>query len=309
MTQTGASGQILVLTDGSPAANSAARVATEIARRLGCSLAILGVSGGPGDDARIAEAVAAAQAHARSRVPSIETIQATGELLAVASRRVRESPTSLVVLGAGRRPGQTPARLASRVWTIVKTLSPPVLIVPEEEAGLASFLFCTGGARYIEEGARFAARMAASVGARVTVFHVSPHAPAMYGDRMEREGGSAETFLKSNSRLARNIRRQIEIFSEAGASTDFRVSVGDVADAVAREVRRGGHDLVIVGSSPTRGTIRTYVLGNVTHDIMTLTRPSFLVLRSSQPGFWAEIWRILTEPAEEKPESGTGKEP
>ncbi len=290
-------GQVLVLTDGSPAGSGAVRLATEIARGLSSALTILGVSGSSADDSRIAEAVAAAQAHARPRVSSLETIQATGELLSVVERRVSESRTSLVVLGASPHGGASPDRVALRVWKIVRTLSPPVLVAPEGSVALSSFLFCTGGARYIEEGAAFAAQIAAGVGARVTVFHVSPQVPAMYGERLEREEESAEDFLRSNSRLARNIRRQIDIFREKGVPTDFRVSAGDVANAVARELRRGGHDLVIVGSSPTGGPIRASMLGNVTRDILALAWRPFLVLRSRQPGFWAEVWRILAEPS------------
>jgi len=290
-------GEILVLTDGSPAGNGAVRLATEIARALSSPLAILGVSGRSEDDSRIAQAVAAGQAHARPRVSSLETIQATGELLSVVQRRVSESPTSLVVLGASPHGGARPDRVASRVWKIVKTLSPPVLVIPEGSVALSSFLFCTGGAPYIEEGAGLAAEIAAGVGARVTVFHVSPHVPAMYGERLEREEESAEDFLRSNSRLARNIRRQIDIFRQKGALTDFRVSAGDVGNAVERELRRGGHDLVIVGSSPAGGPIRTYMLGNVTRDILAFAWRPFLVLRSRQPGFWSEVWRILAEPS------------
>jgi nucleotide-binding universal stress UspA family protein len=292
-----AHGQVLVLTDGSPAGHGAVRLATEIASGLSSPLAVLGVSDSSEDDGRIARAVAAGQAHARPRVSSLETIQATGELMEVVSRRVSESPTSLVVLGASPHGGASPDRLASRVWKIVRMLSPPVLVVPEGNVMLSSFLFCTGGARYIEEGAGFAAEIAVGVGARVTVFHVSPPVPAMYGERLEREEESAEDFLRSNSRLARNIRRQIDIFREKGAPTDFRVSTGDVGNAIERELRRGGHDLVIVGSSPAGGPIRTYMLGNVTRDVLAFAWRPFLVLRSRQPGLWAEVWRILVEPS------------
>lgn len=293
----GVSGQVLVLTDGSPAGNGAVRMATEIARALPSSLAILGVSARSEDDGRITEAVATAQTHARPRVSSLETIQATGDLLAVAQRRVSETPTSLVVLGASPHGAASSDRVASRVWKIVRTLSPPVLVVPEGGLTLSSFLFCTGGARYIEEGAGLVAQIAAGVEGRVTVFHVSPHVPAMYGERLERDEESAEDFLRSNSRLARNIRRQIDTFRKSGVPTDFRVSAGDVGNAVERELRRGGHDLVVVGSSPAGGPIRTYMLGNVTRDILSFAWRPFLVLRSRQPGFWSEVWRILAEPS------------
>lgn len=297
MTEPAAEGGVLVLADDSAAAMSAVRVASDVAGALARPLAILGVSRGSAADAPITSAIAEAQAYAQTRVASLEAIQATGEVLEVAQRRVSESPTSLVVIGANFRGGDPRHGVASRVWRIVKALEPPVLVVPAGTAELRRCLFCTGGERFIEEGAGFAARLAAALGAAVTVFHVSPHAPAMYGGRLEREEEDADEFLASNSRVARNVRRQIEIFRGAGVRTEFRVAGGDVVREVVSEIGREAPDLVIVGSSPARGAIRAYVLGDLTREILARARKPFLVLRSRQPGFWAEVWKSLTEGA------------
>jgi len=287
--------RILVLADDSPAAVGAVRAATQIAAGIGLPLAILGVSGDSAEDAPIEAALSGAYDYARQQLPSVETVRSTGDLFEVASRRVSETPTALVVVGAHARPEQARRRVAPGVWRLVRELAPPVLVTPPGDFSVKSALFCTGGERFIEEGARFAARIAAALQAAVTVFHVSPDLPGMYGDSLRDGEVSPKEFLASNSRLARNVARQIDIFRTAGAETTLRLATGDVVRRVLEETRRRGHTLLIVGSSPIRGALQTYMLGNRTREIVEAAGRPFLVLRSAPAGFWAEFWRSLKE--------------
>jgi nucleotide-binding universal stress UspA family protein len=286
-----------VLADDSPAAETAVHAATQIAAGIGLPLAILGVSGSSAEDAPIEAALARAYDYTRQRLASVETVRSTGDLFEVASRRVSETPTALVVVGAHSRPGQARQRIAPGVWRIVRELAPPVLVTPPGDFSVRSALFCTGGEGFIEEGSRFAARIAAALQAAVTVFHVSPDLPGMFGDRLHESEVSPTEFLASNSRLARNVCRQIDIFRAAGVETTLRLATGDVVRQVLEEVRRGGHTLLIVGSSPIRGPLQTYMLGNRTRDIVGAAGRPFLVLRSAPAGFWSEIWRSLKKGA------------
>jgi nucleotide-binding universal stress UspA family protein len=303
---TDGSGQILVLVDDSPGARSAVRMATEIARAIGRPLALLGAAADARDASEIERALAEARSHAKARVASLETVEATGDLVETATRRVSQSRTELVVLGANLRPADPSRVLAGRIWRIVKALSPPVLVVPAGCETLRRFLFCTGGERFIEEGAALAAAVAAGLGAEVVVFHVLPHAPGMYGARFDRESESAAEFLGTNSRVSRNVRRQVEIFRAAGARTTFRVAAGEVVAQVMEEVRRDKPDVVVVGSVPTRGVMQTYMLGDLTREIVARARRPFLVLRSKAPGFWSELWGALTAGSGPKKEPSGG---
>jgi nucleotide-binding universal stress UspA family protein len=298
--------RILVLTDGSAEAGIAVRLATEIARALAAPLTVLGVSSDASHDTAIASALAAAQAHARPQVPYLETVQATGDLYGAASHRVAESAPTLVVLGATRRTDHAGVRLPKDLWRIAKGLEPPVLAAVGPRTSIRKILFCSGGERYIEPGTQFAARLAGALGAEVTVFHVVPHAPAMYGEDFGREQSDPEEFLLSNSRLARNLRRQVAIFRDAGAAVTFLTSGGNVLSATIHAIRREDFDLVVTGSSPARGAIGTYMLGNLTRDIATHANRPFLILRSRLPGFLEELWRILTESSAESRRKASG---
>ena len=301
-------GEVLALVDGSPASQAAAALGTQLASALSRPLAILGVSGSEREHSAISQAISDARAAASSKVPSVEAIEATGEILEVAERRVSRTTTALVVLGSNPRSDDPNRRVGPGVWRLANSLAPPVLVVPPGSIEPKRFLFCTGGERYIEEGARFTAWLASALKARITAFHVLPHAPEIYGDWVERGEEEPEEFLQSKSRLARNIGRQLEIFRAAGLETGFHTATGEVVSSVLSEVRRDRIDLLIVGSPAASGAIRSYMLGDVTREIASRARVPFLVVRSKQPGFWAELWRALTEQAAETLEPGKVKQ-
>jgi nucleotide-binding universal stress UspA family protein len=54
-------------------------------------------------------------------------------------------------------------------------------------------------------------------------------------------------------------------------------------------------DLIVVGSSPSRGPVRTSVLGNVTRDVVARTSVPVLIIRSSPAGLLRDLWMILKE--------------
>jgi nucleotide-binding universal stress UspA family protein len=283
--------QVLVLTDGSPAAGAAVGIAIASAKALDRPLAVLGASEGSESDENVGAAVQEAQTKAKKELRTVIAVQSSGDLLDLARQRVADVPTCLVLAGSKREPVGARIQITPRVWTLIKSLEPPVLVASEEYPSPLRWLFCTGGAAHIEDGAQFAATLAKGLGASVTVFHVSPVVPGIFGDRLEEEEENAEQFLRSNSRIAKHVQRQVEIFRKAGVETKVRVRTGEVVDGVLEEIRRGGHDLVVVGSSPTHGAIRTYLMGDVTRDIVTLSSRPFLVLRSRQPDFWEALWK------------------
>jgi nucleotide-binding universal stress UspA family protein len=283
--------QVLVLADGSPAARAAVAMAISCAKALERPLAILGAAEGAESDASVGAAVQEAQTLAKKDLATVIAVQASGDLLELARQRVEDIPTCLVLAGSSRTPVGAKLQITPRVWTLIKSLEPPIVVASEEHPSPLRWLFCTGGAPHIEDGAAFAASLARGLGASVTVFHVSPQVPVLLGDRIEREEENAEQFLKSNSRVARHVGRQADIFRKAGVATRVRVRTGEVVDGVLEEIRSGGYDLVVVGSSPTRGPIRSYLMGDVTRDIVTLSSRSFLVLRSTEPDFWKSLFR------------------
>ena len=57
---------------------------------------------------------------------------------------------------------------------------------------------------------------------------------------------------------------------------------GPVLDEIMREIHEGGYDLVVTGSALSR-SLRTYVLGDISREIVNRANCAVLVVRSQEP--------------------------
>jgi nucleotide-binding universal stress UspA family protein len=63
-----------------------------------------------------------------------------------------------------------------------------------------------------------------------------------------------------------------------------RVRHGFVIDQIFADVNERGHDLIVTGSSPTRGPLGHYIMGDVTRGIVNRANVPVLVARSGKEG-------------------------
>lgn len=96
-----------------------------------------------------------------------------------------------------------------KTYEVIKSVQPPVLVAIGEPKELKRFLVCTGGKEFIEQAVHFTGRLAAAVGASVTLLHVMAEPPAMYADLVQLEEDVSQ-LLESKSELGTNLRRQKE---------------------------------------------------------------------------------------------------
>jgi len=122
--------------------------------------------------------------------------------------------------------------------------------------------------------------IARGAGASITLLHVLPEPPAIYA-RLPRMQETADWLLSSNSELGLNLRREKETLDQLGIEVEVKVTRGGVLDQILSEVGRGGYDLVVTGSALSRG-LRTYVLGDVTREIVNRASCPILVVRSPE---------------------------
>ena len=88
----------------------------------------------------------------------------------------------LVIIGA-RWTGATGQYWRSvKTYDVIKSITPPVLVAIGECEQLKRFLVCTGGKEFIDEAVQLTGKLAAAVGASVTLLHVMAEPPAIYAD-------------------------------------------------------------------------------------------------------------------------------
>jgi nucleotide-binding universal stress UspA family protein len=167
--------------------------------------------------------------------------------------------------------------MSSKSYKLIKEVSSPVLSVAGDTTSISRILICSGGKRYIDDAVLLTGKIAAGLNASVTLLHVTSEPPGILAQlpRMEQD---AEFLLRSQSELAQNLRREKETLESMGVRTEAKLRHGGVLDQVLREIREGNYDLVVTGSALSR-SFRTYILGDITREILNRAICAVLVAR------------------------------
>ena len=288
-------GKVLLLVADSEAAKTATRFAAQIASRCGAAVTAFSVTRAGQVRTELERALAEAAATLGKSSVAVETAIVEGELIPEAAKKARDG-YDLTLFGASSQRGREGRRLSLAVWQLAKTVETPVLLVPAEaRPGVERILLCTGGERYIEKGARFVATLARSLAAEVTLLHILPIAPEMYR-AWAPVPRSPEEMLRGESRLTRLLREQLAIFEKEEVRASLVLEESDAIERTIFEVcRRVDAQMIVVGSSPMRGALRTSMLGNVTRDVIARSDTPVLIVRSSPSGLLRDLWKILKE--------------
>src|SRR5207245_10883915 len=158
-----------------------------------------------------------------------------------------------------------------------------------ESKRLKRFVVCTGGKEFIEQAVQFTGKLAAAVGASVTLLHVMAEPPAMYADLVRLEE-NVDQLLQSKSELGTNLRRQKRELDRLGVSAEVHLRHGIVIDQVFEEVRAGNYDLIVTGTSQARGLLRHYIMGDLTRSILNRADVPVLVAPGGPPNTGPPVW-------------------
>jgi nucleotide-binding universal stress UspA family protein len=107
-----------------------------------------------------------------------------------------------------------------------------------------------------------------------------PEPPALYA-HLRRMEETVATLLASSSELGVNLRHEKETLESFGVPTEVRLRRGSVLDGILREIHEGNYDLVVTGSALSQ-SLRTYVLGDISREIVNRADRAVLVARSQQ---------------------------
>src|SRR5262249_24420076 len=210
--------------------------------------------------------------------------------------RTEETNYDLVVIGAARKGTRGPFLMSAKAYKIIKAVAPPLLVVIGQREKLSRILISSGGEKYIDRAVAFTGSVAKAAGAAVTLFHVMAEPPEVYSDLIKMEE-DVNLLLHSNSALGQNLRREKEDLQNMGVSTDVRLRHGMVLSEVFKEIRRGDYDLVVTGSSPEAGNLRSYIMGNLTREIVNRAECPVLVVRGGEEpaGLGKSLKSILSD--------------
>ena len=284
--------KILICSDGMPAAESAIQLGGLLAGPLKAETTLFGIAEKSQDEGPLREAIEKQAQPLRSGNVALDIIVHAGEPIREILDRTSKTTYDLVVIGA-RWTGATGDHWRSeKTYEVIKAIQPPVLVAIGECKNLKRFLVCTGGKEFIERAIQFTGKLAAAVGATVTLLHVMAEPPAIYADLVQLEE-DVDQLLESKSELGTNLRQQKRELECLGVSADVRLRHGIVIDQVFEEAREGDYHLIVTGTSQARGLLRHYIMGDLTRSILNHANCPVLVARGRRPGATGGFWDLL----------------
>jgi nucleotide-binding universal stress UspA family protein len=288
--------KILICSDGMPAADSATKLGAMLAAPLQAETTLLGIAEKSTDETTLRSALEKQAQWLREKNVSPQIVIGAGDPVRQIVDETTKSKYDLVIIGARKTGSTGPHWRSEKMYEVIKSISPPVLVAMGEWAQLKRFLVCTGGKEFIEAALQLTGQLAKAVGASVTLLHVMAEPPAIYSDLVRLEE-DVERLLESNSELGLNLREQKADLEKLGVSAEVRVRHGIVVDQVFAEARERNYDLIVTGSSQARGMLRHYIMGDLTRSILNHANCPVLVARAgasvSPRGIWRSIRRAF----------------
>ena len=284
--------KILICSDGKQSAETAIHLGGLLAGPLKAETTLLGIAETSQDEQPLRDALYnQAQLLKGHGVSAVIAVQ-SGEPVRQIVDQTSKTNYDLVVIGA-RWIGATGHYWRSaKTYEVIKAIQPPVLVAIGESKQLRRFLVCTGGKEFIEHAVQFTGKLAAAVKASVTLLHVMAAPPALYADLVQLEEDVTQ-LLESKSELGTNLRRQQRELEKLGVPAEVHLRHGIVIDQVFEEVRAGGYDLIVTGTSQARGLLRHYIMGDLTRGILNGANCPVLVARAGKPTATRTLWNAL----------------
>jgi nucleotide-binding universal stress UspA family protein len=273
--------KILICSDGMPAADSATRLGGLVAAAARAETTLLGIAEKPQDEASLRDALGTQAQSLREQGVVPEIVVLAGEPIRQILNQTTATNYDLVVIGSRRTRSTGLYWRSEKTYEVIKAIPPPVLVAIGDCEKLKRFLVCTGGKEFIEEAVQLTGKVAAAVGASVTLLHVMAEPPAIYADLVRLEE-DVDRLLESKSELGTNLRHQQKELESLGVQAEVRVRHGIVLEQVFNEAREGGYDLIVTGSSQARGMFRHYIMGDLTRSILNHASCPVLVARAEK---------------------------
>ena len=288
--------RILICSDGMDPADKPVIVAGLMAAPTKAETTLLGIAEKSEDEKPLREALESEAEKLRRFGASPELIVRGGEPIREILEQTKTKAYDMTIIGARRKASSGPYWRSGKTYEVIKAIPTPVLLATGLCETMKSFIVCTGGKKYIDAAVELTARLAAAVGASVTLLHVMAEPPAIYADLVRLEE-DVERLLASGSELGRNLLAQKQSLEKLGILVEVRVRHGFVVDQIFADVSERGHDLIVTGSSPTRGPLGHYIMGDLTREIVNRANVPVLVARSAKNGGGppAGLWSTLKQ--------------
>lgn len=276
--------KFLICHDGSEAAERALRLVATLAVACHAEATLFGIIENQGEAEKLHEALKRGLASLTDKGVPAELITKAGHPIEEIVQRTEEATYDLVVIGATRKETTGHFWMSSKAYKIIKEIKPPVLLAAGKVPAIKRVLICSGGKTYIESALPLAGHLARALGATVVLLHVMPEPPGIMA-HLPGMSLDVERLLASPSELGKNLLHAREQLQAMGVPVEVRLHGGDVLREILQELHEGEYDLIVAGSALSNN-LRTYVLGDITREIVNHAQCAVLVVRTPKTESW-----------------------
>jgi nucleotide-binding universal stress UspA family protein len=184
----------------------------------------------------------------------------------------------LVALGALGGERSKRALLGSVAERIIEQAQASVLVIKGERPSLSRVLICASGTERGQPVVQVGAALAAGARAHATLLHVVDTMPGMYTG-LEQMEETLEELLQAPTEKASALRRAAKALRDECEISEIKLRRGIAADEIMREMHKGDHDLIVLGSSMGVGGLVRVLMGDLTREVLTRAQRPVLVVR------------------------------
>jgi nucleotide-binding universal stress UspA family protein len=273
--------RILICSDGTDPADCPTRLGGLISGPCRAKVTVLGIVENDADEKPLRHALDREAELLRQHQISPRLVVRSGDPIRQILAETTANEYDLVIIGARRKGDGRLYWRPEKTYEVIKAVPPPVLVSIGACDQIQRLLVCTGGKRFIDDAVQLAGEIALCVGGMITLLHVMAEPPAIYADLVRLEE-DVDRLLASDSELGLSLRSQKGTLEKRGLNVEVRIRHGDALDQIFAEVREGGHDLIVTGTSQARGPFRHYIMGDLTLGILNRAECPILVARAGK---------------------------
>ena len=275
--------KLLICTDGSPAAEQAAKLVGKLGLSRDVELTLLGVVDEHGDAAgleasfeRMAKLLDGAELNIARKIRRGDSYEQ------ILEEAVAHAYDLVIVGGGGQHHGLLHFKVGSTTSKLARKLHTHFLVARNIPNQVKKVLVCTGAEAPAVDTMRVSGQMLAGLPAEITVLHVMSQISLKPGSIPEELIATAETAIAKNTREGQHLQRAMQQLSQAGITGSIipRLRHGLVVDEVLAEVRQGKYDIMVVGAHYQPGQNRWLgiLLDDVTDQLINQAPCSVLIV-------------------------------
>ncbi|HEX5691503.1 MAG TPA: ATP-binding cassette domain-containing protein [Roseiflexaceae bacterium] len=248
--------RMLLLTDGSPASQTALDVGGQIAKLAHARTTILGYGMTAENEAVLLQE---AREQIGSGLPALAARAASGPLSSAVARETEREPFDMVVMHTHSE------HSVEQAEDILQAGDHHVLLVPGAQPSLARVLICVAAGEPGKDDVLFAGRLLRHLGASATLLSVLP------------KGGDNPQLRERNMRFLEAGVRSLGLL---GVAAQPLIRVGAVRDEILAEMAEGGYDMLTLGAPLPRADGRSVLAGVVGQILSSSAKRPVLIVRS-----------------------------